>query len=213
MPCIDAMTPSWPNRGMSAALMCCACSIRQRSCLPFFSGCRLNVSSKMFSDFAVAAVADRVDRTPGSRCCIASSAVRRMSSSVSVFIPLVVGRSAYGSSIQAPRDPSAPSIGALDGAHREPLVAVVDDAIFRHVGRELVGRFAQHHPDAHRQLAFVDHLLHHARSSAGGDPASLTVVSPFDSALARRELDDPCADRRRPGRASASRDRGRAHRR
>ena len=145
-------------------------------------------------------------RTSDSRCLIASSADRRTSSSESVLNPLVVGRSAYGSSSQAPREPSAPSIARLMRAHREPLVAVVHDAVLRHVGGELVWRFAQHHPDAQRQLALVHDLLHQLdrrRRRAG-------VVhrgQPLRQALLRRQLDHLAQVRfhlrRRPRRAVA----------
>ena len=47
MPCIAAITPSCPKRGISAALMCWACSMRQRR--SFLSGCALKVSSKILS--------------------------------------------------------------------------------------------------------------------------------------------------------------------
>ena len=50
---------------------------------------------------------------------------------------------------------------ALDGSNREAFVAVVDRAVLRHVDREAIGRLAQHHPHAKRQLALVDDLLHH----------------------------------------------------
>ena len=58
MPCIDAITPSWPKRGMSAALRCCACSMRHRR--SFSAGW----PERRFVDvehLAVGAVADRVD--------------------------------------------------------------------------------------------------------------------------------------------------------
>ena len=58
IPCIAAITPSLPKRGMSAALRCCACSMRHRR--SFLLGMRLE---RLFEDvqrLAVGAVADRV---------------------------------------------------------------------------------------------------------------------------------------------------------
>src|ERR1035437_3247713 len=76
MPCMAAMTPSCPKRGISAALRCWACSMRQRR--SFLSGWALKASSKMLR-------VSRLARSPMAwtqswkPCWMASSAVLRMS--------------------------------------------------------------------------------------------------------------------------------------
>ena len=114
MPCIDAITPSCPKRGMSAALRCCACSMRQRR--SFASGLRLERALVDVQHLAIGAVADGVhaqlhagvdrDLRGRPRCSRAERVVR----------PVLAGESAYGSSIHAPREPSAPSAVTLIAA-------------------------------------------------------------------------------------------------
>ena len=140
--------------------MCCACSIRQRSALPFFSGWPLE---RLFEDvqrLAVAAIADRVHRQ---LIVVLDRQLRDRPDVVERVGVHPARRRQIGVRLEHPRAARSERAvdRALDRAHGEPLVAVVDDAVFRHVGREPVRRLAQHHPDAQRQLALVDHLLHH----------------------------------------------------
>ena len=145
---------------MSAALMCCACSIRQRSSLPFFSGMPLERLLVDVQHLAVAAIADRVDRH---LVVVLDRQLRDHPDVVQRVGEHAARRREVGVRLEHPG--AARTERAVDGpfgrAHREPLVAVVDDAVFRHVGGELARVLAQHHPDAERQLALVHDPLHH----------------------------------------------------
>ena len=187
-PCIAAITPSWPKRGMSAAFRCCACSTRQRRSLP--SRCSLNVSSKMFEHFAVGAVADRVDAqliaVLDARASARLADVGDRSSCSGRCSP---GLSAYGSSSHAPREPSAPSIGVLDRAHRQHVVAVADVRYCARFAASASLLIAQHHPQP--DVILPSSIICFTRStSAKLEPASWNDVMPFDSTPRRRQLED-----------------------
>jgi hypothetical protein len=79
MGCIEAITPSCPNLGMSAALMCCACSMRHRRSV--LSGCALNAASLAFLFSPV-----------GSSGAVQSSAVLPGALGHSCGVPAAAGR-------------------------------------------------------------------------------------------------------------------------
>ena len=162
---------------MSAALMCWACSMRQRR--SFVSGCALKAASKMFERLAVGAVADGVDveleavldgqprgfRDVLDRCRCSgrcSSAGRRTA--------------------RAARRRARPERAVdepLDRADGQVLVAVVDDPAARQVLRQaLVARPAASRTCARRACPRRSSSCSD-RSSRAPTPASCTLVMPL----------------------------------
>ena len=136
---------------------------------------------------AVAAVADRVD---AQLVVVLDRELRRLPDVVQA-VGVQAGRLEIRVRLQHPgaaRTERAVDL-PLDPAHGEPLVAVVDDAVFRHVDGQAIGRLAQHHPDAQRQLALVHHSLHQ-RDRVGPRPGVVHRRQALRERLARRQLDD-----------------------
>ena len=207
------MTPSLPNRGMSAAFKCCACSIRQRSGLPFFVRMPRERLLEDVQRLAVAAVADRVDRQLVVVLMHAAPPCVECRRAISVFMPLV--RREIGVRLEHPRAarPERAVDRALDAADGESLVAVVDrrgisacrpracPASRAASSRRAAAACLRRPPSSSRSIV------------GGGDPASAHRRQPFRERFARRELDDRAQVGFRPVRTYAWSDREPARRR
>ena len=191
MPCIDAMTPSVPKRGMSCALRCCACSTRQRTF--FLSGIGVEGALEDVERLAVGAVADRVHAQLVAVLHREPRGLLDVRDRSSVFRPELIGLVGVG--LEQPR--AARSERAvdllLDRAHREVAVAVADHPVLRELRPDDVVGLPDHHPQPDAELVLRRPSSSSRRSCASGEPASSNVVMPFDSASSIGELEQPCA--------------------
>ena len=107
--CMEAMTPSFAKRGMSAARRCCACSIRKRRS---FGPFRLRDPLEEVEDLRVGAVADGVDHDLEPGPVGRRDALLHRESGIAsaahtpVFLGLVVVNGSKKSAVAEPSEPS-----------------------------------------------------------------------------------------------------------
>ena len=190
MPCIDAITPSWPKRGMSTALRCCACSTRQRR--SFLAGFALKAPRRCSASRGWRGRRSR-GRRAGSRWRSRAAPSPRSSATGRGVEPGAVRL--VGVRLEQPRAARAERAVdlPLDRADGEMPVAVVDRPVLREL-RRLRLRCPPRTITQSRTPILPSSTIFFIRSMvANDDPASWNVVMPFDSASCGRELQRPCA--------------------
>ena len=112
MPCIDAMTPSAPNRGMSDGAE--VLRVFDAPAQILLVGVGLECRFVDVQRFPVGAIADGMHAELVAVVLERERGGLRNARRLSVVLrPVLSGLSLYGSSSHAPRDPSAPSIDRL----------------------------------------------------------------------------------------------------
>ena len=130
---MDAMTPSLPNRGMSAGFRCCACSTRHRK--SFLSVLALKASSKMFKRLAVRAIANRMD---AQLVAVLDGQLRGFPDFLDARRVVAGVARLVGIRLEQPRAPRAERAvdRFLDAANRQEALAVVNGPVLREVGSQ-----------------------------------------------------------------------------